>query len=178
MIENVISNSSIVGRPPNSDVLVNFWGWENLTFVFQKKKYTNFGWPENGENFRVTQNPWTKTKTLTRRMVSHCCRDLKRVKKTKNKKNGTKILCCGLPPLTSSFFFLQARIQTHRLHLVQATPMVLSCNRAQPPPHPLGGRLRTWDWIGVLGYSSQCASRNHRRGGGPSHPCLDISSDI
>ena len=32
MIENAISNSSIAGRPPNSDFLIGFWSGENLPF--------------------------------------------------------------------------------------------------------------------------------------------------
>ena len=32
MIENAISNSSIAGRPPNSDFLIGFWPGENLQF--------------------------------------------------------------------------------------------------------------------------------------------------
>ena len=38
MIDLTISNSSIVGRPPNSDFLIGFWAGENLSFFKQ-----NFG---------------------------------------------------------------------------------------------------------------------------------------
>ena len=38
MIENAISNSSIAGRPPNSDFLIGFWPGENWSFFFLIRK--------------------------------------------------------------------------------------------------------------------------------------------
>ena len=37
MIENAISNSSIAGRPPNSDFLIGFWPGENWPDFFFRK---------------------------------------------------------------------------------------------------------------------------------------------
>ena len=47
MIENAIANSSIAGRPPNSDFLIGFWPGENWSFFFcfffeKKSKKLNF----------------------------------------------------------------------------------------------------------------------------------------
>ena len=38
MIENAISNSSIAGRPPNSDFLIGFWPGENWSVSFFPEK--------------------------------------------------------------------------------------------------------------------------------------------
>ena len=99
IIDLNISNSSIAGRPPNSDFLIGFGQGENLTKNYRKHEI--FEGLESRRNLGVEARGFAKTKTPTRRIV---CRR----RGSRNGEKGDNIMFF----VFVSLFFSRARVRS------------------------------------------------------------------